>query len=113
SSLLFCAFCFHTAPSAALYPLSLHDALPICLAVERSVARPAPARSVADVVLERALELEAAVLVPVAIEAVALAAPELAFVMDLRSEEHTSELQSRENLVCRLLLEQKKSPNAR
>src|SRR5690606_40362036 len=26
-----------------------------------------------------------------------------------RSEEHTSELQSRENLVCRLLLEKKKS----
>src|SRR5690606_41928484 len=28
---------------------------------------------------------------------------------DPRSEEHTSELQSRENLVCRLLLEKKKS----
>src|SRR5690606_41564377 len=28
----------------------------------------------------------------------------------LRSEEHTSELQSRENLVCRLLLEKKKQP---
>src|SRR5690606_42055861 len=28
--------------------------------------------------------------------------------MHLRSEEHTSELQSRENLVCRLLLEKKK-----
>src|SRR5690606_41282359 len=28
--------------------------------------------------------------------------------MDWRSEEHTSELQSRENLVCRLLLEKKK-----
>src|SRR5690606_40281780 len=28
-------------------------------------------------------------------------------VMMLRSEEHTSELQSRENLVCRLLLEKK------
>src|SRR5690606_40979593 len=28
--------------------------------------------------------------------------------VDLRSEEHTSELQSRENLVCRLLLEKKK-----
>src|SRR5690606_39759635 len=27
-----------------------------------------------------------------------------------RSEEHTSELQSRENLVCRLLLEKKKKP---
>src|SRR5690606_39963903 len=34
---------------------------------------------------------------------VALAALDL-----LRSEEHTSELQSRENLVCRLLLEKKK-----
>src|SRR5436309_12356105 len=29
-------------------------------------------------------------------------------LMPLRSEEHTSELQSRENLVCRLLLEKKK-----
>src|SRR5690606_41547060 len=29
-------------------------------------------------------------------------------VARLRSEEHTSELQSRENLVCRLLLEKKK-----
>src|SRR5690606_40488728 len=27
---------------------------------------------------------------------------------EMRSEEHTSELQSRENLVCRLLLEKKK-----
>src|SRR5436309_12028135 len=31
----------------------------------------------------------------------------------LRSEEHTSELQSRENLVCRLLLEKKKKKNIR
>src|SRR5690606_41011663 len=30
------------------------------------------------------------------------------FAMKHRSEEHTSELQSRENLVCRLLLEKKK-----
>src|SRR5579883_3628408 len=29
-------------------------------------------------------------------------------VLESRSEEHTSELQSRENLVCRLLLEKKK-----
>src|SRR5690554_7789482 len=29
----------------------------------------------------------------------------------LRSEEHTSELQSRPHLVCRLLLEKKKTPN--
>src|SRR3712207_7580766 len=32
-----------------------------------------------------------------------------AFVSDLRSEEHTSELQSRQYLVCRLLLEKKKN----
>src|SRR5690606_41686434 len=32
---------------------------------------------------------------------------------DVRSEEHTSELQSRENLVCRLLLEKKKHASAR
>src|SRR5690606_27851741 len=33
--------------------------------------------------------------------------PCLEVVVDARSEEHTSELQSRENLVCRLLLEKK------
>src|SRR5690606_41978683 len=32
----------------------------------------------------------------------------LVAAMGIRSEEHTSELQSRENLVCRLLLEKKK-----
>src|SRR5690606_40717150 len=38
--------------------------------------------------------------------------PQLRFLIgDVRSEEHTSELQSRENLVCRLLLEQKKEMN--
>src|SRR3712207_8517469 len=31
-------------------------------------------------------------------------------VTDVRSEEHTSELQSRQYLVCRLLLEKKKIP---
>src|SRR5690606_41935612 len=36
-----------------------------------------------------------------------IAAPDSALAA--RSEEHTSELQSRENLVCRLLLEKKKS----
>src|SRR2546422_3630808 len=35
---------------------------------------------------------------------------DVAFVNDPRSEEHTSELQSRLHLVCRLLLEKKTSP---
>src|SRR5690606_34057964 len=34
--------------------------------------------------------------------------PKATYYKDFRSEEHTSELQSRENLVCRLLLEKKK-----
>src|SRR5690242_21193469 len=46
---------------------------------------------------------------PVAIRAKALTATFTASV--LRSEEHTSELQSHVNLVCRLLLEKKKKNN--
>src|SRR2546427_7096833 len=37
----------------------------------------------------------------------------LEFVGDARSEEHTSELQSQSNLVCRLLLEKKKNKAVR
>src|SRR5207247_10855791 len=36
--------------------------------------------------------------------------PSASSLGDLRSEEHTSELQSRVDLVCRLLLEKKKKP---
>src|SRR2546430_13309686 len=36
----------------------------------------------------------------------------LAVKLEIRSEEHTSELQSQSNLVCRLLLEKKKKLNA-
>src|SRR5436305_11633178 len=39
-----------------------------------------------------------------------LAAGELPAIIKDRSEEHTSELQSRPHLVCRLLLEKKKQP---
>src|SRR3954466_16435493 len=35
------------------------------------------------------------------------------WVVLIRSEEHTSELQSHDNLVCRLLLEKKKNPHER
>src|SRR5690606_40277875 len=35
----------------------------------------------------------------------------VAYILVMRSEEHTSELQSRENLVCRLLLEKKNKHN--
>src|SRR2546430_13242365 len=41
--------------------------------------------------------------------AYALAKPKKRRLKRLRSEEHTSELQSQSNLVCRLLLEKKKN----
>src|SRR2546427_7462643 len=37
--------------------------------------------------------------------------PSVSYSADQRSEEHTSELQSQSNLVCRLLLEKKKKKN--
>src|SRR5438270_5075843 len=40
-----------------------------------------------------------------------IASKQLQNVMSMRSEEHTSELQSQSNLVCRLLLEKKKKNN--
>src|SRR5436309_7021006 len=54
------------------------------------------------VLVELAFGLEAERLQPLQRERVELVAVR-------RSEEHTSELQSRENLVCRLLLEKKKN----
>src|SRR5690348_17803103 len=72
-------FFFNDTATTEIYTLSLHDALPIS----------PPAELLADDhALERA-ELEAAVGLR-------------------RSEEHTSELQSPVQLVCRLLLEKKK-----
>src|SRR5256886_14089189 len=44
---------------------------------------------------------------PLSIEEVDVAAPKPGEVL-VKSEEHTSELQSQSNLVCRLLLEKKK-----
>src|SRR5690606_40946319 len=83
-----------------IYSLSLHDALPIFVGVEADpvqrrveieIARRAAARPAALRVLGERPQGEVAV-----------------GRGQLRSEEHTSELQSREKLVCRLLLEKKK-----
>src|SRR5438477_12580249 len=79
---LFSFFFFNATATTEIYTLSLHDALPI---------------SVVDADLP--------VVKNVCTMTQKLAEKKLAV---LRSEEHTSELQSHVNLVCRLLLEKKK-----
>src|SRR5207302_7495049 len=80
-----------------IYTLSLHDALPISMLLNllsqhliRKGHTVESAASVADAKSMLSGHFRAAIL-----------------DWKLRSEEHTSELQSRENLVCRLLLEKK------
>src|SRR5690349_22685821 len=82
---------FNATPTTEIYTLSLHDALPIC-ARRRAAGRfhQRPRRPGGEGVARagahhRAREPQGG-----------------------RSEEHTSELQSRRDLVCRLLLEKKK-----
>src|SRR5256885_12995936 len=78
-------FFFNDTATTEIYTLSLHDALPIS-----SLPIAFLAAALVSIVLERALYRR------------------LYRATDLRSEEHTSELQSPCNLVCRLLLEKKK-----
>src|SRR5207253_7353880 len=102
-------------PSAAQYPaspeppsLSLHDALPISIAVGEALDRALGDR--------RGIARYGSAVVPMD-DALARAAVDLGgrrgrrpparARRPSRSEEHTSELQSRGHLVCRLLLEKK------
>src|SRR5690606_40364980 len=78
------------------YPLSLHDALPICGAGLGFVST-----------YRVPTVLDAAASFAVRAAALRLSFPISFRRLEYRSEEHTSELQSRENLVCRLLLEKK------
>src|SRR5687768_18198584 len=85
-------FFFDDSATTEIYTLSLHDALPIW-----RPARIATQRSPEGV---RSGALEGRRPVPLK--------PGRRRVVAPRSEEHTSELQSRLHLVCRLLLEKKK-----
>src|SRR5260370_16300821 len=82
--LSFCFFFFNDTATTEIYTLSLHDALPISLA--RHGAGSALLFFDGHAGWKRSKLL-------------------------VRSEEHTSELQSHLNLVCRLLLEKKKRNN--
>src|SRR5438093_9905145 len=81
-------FFFNDTAPTEIYTLSLHDALPIC---QRPVLRRAAARAAGLEQPDAAARVH-----------------RRAARSRSRSEEHTSELQSLTNLVCRLLLEKKK-----
>src|SRR3712207_9352747 len=85
-------FFFNDTATTEIYTLSLHDALPILLLpagqVGPGLTAAAQRRDLRPATGERRRRDE-----------------------HLRSEEHTSELQSRQYLVCRLLLEKKKKIN--
>src|SRR2546429_5860686 len=93
-------FFFNDPATTEIYPLSLHDALPIYW--QSTTNGCACWRSANCAILCALLGKNAAV------PAVHLQAPERS-AQAHRSEEHTSELQSRLHLVCRLLLEKKKA----
>src|SRR5256885_8848973 len=82
-------FFFNDTATTEIYTLSLHDALPIFHAAEADLAH--------------GTHHGAALVDRHAVDDAAHARPQLL----QRSEEHTSELQSPCNLVCRLLLEKK------
>src|SRR5688572_32163695 len=85
-------FFFNDTATTEIYTLSLHDALPIsCAALTREIS-----------------DVSATLLTMSALIMVASEGADYTKVTWNRSEEHTSELQSQSNLVCRLLLEKKK-----
>src|SRR5690606_40121351 len=100
-----------TAPTRT-YPLSLHDALPIFdirIALETFVVK-SLANRIDEAYVEKLEEnLDGQLETTINGDYERATVLDTDFHVKLRSEEHTSELQSRENLVCRLLLEKKKA----
>src|SRR5690349_23584749 len=99
----------YASPTSVIYPLSLHDALPICPCAGSRTST-AELRRASRSIQRRELWL------PVSSSEVQRnttrrCGSRRACAMASRSEEHTSELQSRRDLVCRLLLEKKKIYN--
>src|SRR3712207_7804407 len=100
-------FFFNDTATTEIYTLSLHDALPISdrHRADRLLGQYSPAR----VALPGACSITAPRWrhLPSTGHGRRIRRPKIA-PSDPRSEEHTSELQSRQYLVCRLLLEKKK-----
>src|SRR3712207_8623248 len=101
----FCFF-FNDTATTEIYTLSLHDALPISNLFGASLRRASLRSSKLFGVNLRQAWMERADLREAWMVRAVLDDAEMTGA-DLRSEEHTSELQSRQYLVCRLLLEKK------
>src|SRR5690349_24200293 len=105
-------FFFMDTPTTQIYTLSLHDALPISSADE-TVPADCDSAPDGDANTVVCIGPDAAVgetsqlwlTLYVAADAPAGTHPLTVTISTTRSEEHTSELQSRRDLVCRLLLE--------
>src|SRR5258708_12596258 len=78
-------FFFNDTATTEIYTLSLHDALPIWPRTSIAVAKASATTITSRVTPAESVDVT------------------------MRSEEHTSELQSPDHLVCRLLLEKKKN----
>src|SRR5205807_8706549 len=103
---------FRAPATPQTYTLSLHDALPICALAYMGLKG---GENIADIALDRVFigsctngRIEDLRVVAKVVDGKTVNANVQAMIVPgsgLRSEEHTSELQSPCNLVCRLLLE--------
>src|SRR3712207_7455684 len=94
-------FFFNDTATTEIYTLPLHDALPIC---GRCTGSPRTSRS---------WPRRSAAATPPSSRRFSTGTRASSWSRQpKRSEEHTSELQSRQYLVCRLLLEKKKHQNS-
>src|SRR5256885_12225488 len=90
-------FFFNDTATTEIYTLSLHDALPIfCSSLQTGAGMGSPVRMYWSALTSYSWKSKSA------------PAARSTLIASGRSEEHTSELQSPCNLVCRLLLEKKK-----
>src|SRR5690606_41368532 len=105
-----CCVLANGTATAALYTLSLHDALPIWLNAQQTM--PSADTKWFDAGTRAGLQTNHNLSISSGSEH-GNKYLGLSYYKNegtqIRSEEHTSELQSRENLVCRLLLEKKNS----
>src|SRR5688572_683789 len=113
SQISYAVFCLNDTPPTEIYTLSLHDALPICPARRGGNSRSARSRPPGSGRCPRpgcgAAQRRPPGRSPAPGRCRARPGPDRAIrasrTARRRSEEHTSELQSQSNLVCRLLLE--------